>query len=263
MNTTHLKITNGIAHLVWDNPPQNRMSPGVMTGFETAIATIQQDSNVRAVVFSSTGSNFSFGGDITIWPGVSPEEMANRIRKSLARTNLLEQLPIPVIAAVQGKCAGGGFEYVLRSDVIIAEEQATFRHPEQTLGVFTLLGGVQRVAERAGKTRAMKWALTAEEVPAREMLEAGVITEVVSNGQALARAMEWARVLCDGPTQAHAAHKELLRQWSTGGVAKADASIPDLTQKIFATRDAQMGVQSAVNALTQGVERPTLTFSGV
>ncbi|MBN9575124.1 enoyl-CoA hydratase/isomerase family protein [Alicycliphilus denitrificans] len=262
MNTTHLSIAGGIAHLIWDNPPQNRMSPGVMTGFENAIEAIKSDSSVRVVVFSANGENFSLGGDITIWPGVSPEEMAIRIQKSLARANLLEELPMPVVSAVQGKCSGGGFEYVLRSDVIIAERKATFRHPEQTLGVFTLLGGVHRVAERAGKTRAMKWALTAEEVSATEMLEAGVITEMVDNGKALERAMEWARELADGPTHAHAAHKELLRLWSAGGVPAADQGISDLTRKIFGTRDAQAGIDSAVNALAKGVERPALKFSG-
>ncbi len=262
MNTTHLSISNGVAHLVWENPPQNRMSAGVMTGFEKAIEAIKNDKSVRAVVLSTAGENFSFGGDITVWPGVAPEEMANRIRKSLARANLLEELPLPVISAVQGKCSGGGFEYVLRTDVIIAERSATFRHPEKTLGVFTLLGGVQRVAERAGKTRAMKWALTSEEVSAAEMLEAGVITEVVDNGKALERAMDWAQELATGPTHAHAVHKQLLRLWSAGGAAAADAAIPGLTQTIFSTRDAQFGVESAVNALAQGVERPALNFLG-
>lgn len=260
--TTHLIINDGIALLRWDNPPQNRMSPGLLEAFEEAIARIVADPSVRVVVFAADGDDFSYGGDITVWPGVSAAEMARRIQKANQRANLLELLPYPVISAVTGRCFGGGFEYVLRTDVIIAERGSVFRHSEQTIGVFTLLGGVQRVAERAGRTRAMKWALTAEEVPAEEMLNAGVITELVDEGTAFSRAMEWARKLATGPTLAHAAHKHLLRTWSTGGVVGADAEIPSLTEHIFNSNDAQMGIASANDALRRGIERPTLIFSG-
>jgi enoyl-CoA hydratase/carnithine racemase len=64
--------------------------------------------------------------------------------------NRFERMPLPVVAAVQGLCFGGGLELALRADVIFAASGATFGHPEQTLGIVTLLGGIYRVAERAG-----------------------------------------------------------------------------------------------------------------
>lgn len=262
MNTTHLSIEGGIAIVRLDNPPQNRLSLGVATGFEAAIEGIKNDPSVRVVVLAANGEDFSWGGDISVWPGVSPQDMATRVEKSVRRANSLELLPVPVVSAVHGRCFGGGFEYALRTDVIVAEKGARFRHPEQTLGVFTLLGGIQRVAERAGKTRAMKWALTSEIVTADEMLEAGVITEVTAPGAAFDRAMEWAKALASGPTLAHAAHKQLLRLWASGGIEAADAQIPELTKAIFGSHDAQRGIASAIDAASRGVERPIPSFEG-
>ena len=211
MNTTHLTIQDHIATLEFDNAPNNRLSRGLMGAFEEAIAEIKTNGAVRAVVLCGRGENFSHGGDISIWPGVSPQDMAVRIAASVKRANLLEDLPIPTIAAVRGDCLGGGFEYALRCDLIIAAQGARFAHTEQSLGVFTLLV-VQRVAERAGRARAIKWALSSERVSAQELVDAGVVTEVVPSDQLAARAQAWARRLADGPTLAHAAHKRLPRE---------------------------------------------------
>ena len=146
-----------------------------------------------------------------------------------------------MIAAVQGDCFGGGFEIALRADVIIATESARFRHPEATLGVITLLGGVQRVAERAGRARAARWALTAEPVSAAEALAAGVIAEVVPDDELESTTARWAQLLARGATRPHAAHKQLLQAWSDGGVEAADALIPELTTQLMRTEDAQRG----------------------
>lgn len=262
MKTTHLSVEDGIAILRWENPPHNRLSSGVTGAFESAIEQIRGDKHIRSVVLTANGKDFSHGGDITTWPSVPADEMGRLLDRALQRANALERLPVPIVSAINGRCFGGGFEIALRTDVIVAERGATFRHTEQTLGVFTLIGGVQRVAERAGKARAMKWALTSEEVSAEEMLEAGVITEVTEPGNAFNRALEWARTLADGPTLAHAAHKQLLYAWATGGIAAADEQIPALAARVFGSEDAKKGIASAIDALKRGVERPVLTFAG-
>ncbi len=260
--TTHLSIEAGVAVLEFDNPPHNRLARGLLSAFEDAIGEIRRDGSVRTVILSARGNNFSHGGDISIWPGVSPAEMRQRIVGSIKRANLLQDLALPTIAAVQGNCFGGGFEYALRCDIIIAADDARFCHTEQSLGVFTLLGGVQRVAERAGRARAMKWALTSERVSATELLAAGVITELVKSGAVMSRAREWAARFATGPTLAHAAHKRLLQAWADNGVSAADDCIPELTESIFASADAQKGIASGLDALKRNVERPNLTFEG-
>lgn len=255
-------VRDGVAVFTLDNPPQNRLTVDVLLAFVAGLEQAKADESVRVVVVQARGENFSYGGDITPWPQLAPEDMGQLVAQGLAICSTLETLPVPVIAAVQGDCFGGGFEIALRADVIIATESARFRHPEATLGVITLLGGVQRVAERAGRARAARWALTAEPVSAAEALAAGVIAEVVPDDELESATARWAQLLARGATRAHAAHKQLLQAWSDGGVEAADALIPELTTQLMRTEDAQRGVASAVDALNKGIARPDVAFTG-
>jgi enoyl-CoA hydratase/carnithine racemase len=255
-------VEEGIATLLLSNPPQNRLNGATSADFRAAIEKIQTDDSIRALVIRAEGDNFSFGGDISNWLDVDPAAIGAGIAEGLQRLREFEELRVPVISAVQGICLGGAFEIVLRTDIIVAGEDARFGHSEQTLGLITLMGGVQRVADRAGRARALRWAMTSERVPAREMLEAGVITEVVPNDLLVERAYEWARRLGKGPTLAHAAHKKMMAAWSNSGLAAADEVIPELAEQLWKTKDAHRGIASAQDAIRRGVERPVLEFDG-
>ena len=91
-------------------------------------------------------------------------------------------------------------------------ESARFAHSEQTIGIVTLLGGVYRVAARAGRARALEWAMTSEQVGAVRMAEVGVVNHVVPDEEVEARAREFAVRLAAGPTRAHAARMVTPRQ---------------------------------------------------
>ncbi|MEJ1968650.1 MAG: enoyl-CoA hydratase/isomerase family protein [Rhizomicrobium sp.] len=255
-------IAEGIATLLLSNPPQNRLNSATSSDFRAAVERIQSDYNIRALVIRAEGDNFSFGGDISNWLDADPAAISANIREGLQQLRAFEVLRVPVISAVQGICLGGAFEIVLRTDIIVAAEDARFGHSEQTLGLITLMGGVQRVAERAGRARALRWAMTSERVPAREMLEAGVITEVVPNDRLADVAYAWAKRLGKGPTLAHAAHKKMIYAWSNGGVIAADAVIPELAEQLWRTEDARRGIASAQDAIRRDVERPVLEFDG-
>ena len=219
-------------------------------------------SAARAVVVRAEGPDFSFGGDITPWPDADVRELRSLFERYMSVSHEFERLPLPVIAGVQGLCFGGGFELALRADVIFAAESARFGHPEQTIAIVTLLGGIYRVAERAGRSRAAEWALTSERVPAAAMAAAGVVNRVVPDEALVQEATAFARKLAQGPTRAHAAHKTLLRAWSVGGVAAADEVMFDIAMPLFETEDAKTGLRSAVNALEAGKARPAIEFEG-
>ena len=255
-------VDAGVATLSINNPPQNRLGMDLVASSNAAIQRISTDPAIRVVLLRAEGPDFCQGGDFMTWLDIEPQQMAKNIAGGLQLFNAFEQLPVPVVAAVQGKCMGGGFEFALRADVIVAAESAQFCHTEQSLAVITFLGGVQRVAERAGKARAMRWALTSERVPAREMLQAGVITEVVADRDLDAAANAWVTRLAKGPTKAHAGHKQMLHAWSSGGVAAADRLIPEITERVMNTQDARRGIASAQDAFRRDGERPILEFEG-
>lgn len=160
-----LNIENQIATLTLRNPPGNRIDTTMVDELEAALDAIQV-SGARVTIVCAEGKDFSFGGDILPWPEMSNQALRARFEHTMSVFNRFERLPMPVIAAVQGLCFGGGLELALRADLIFAGASATFGHPEQTLGIVTLLGGVYRVAEKAGRALALEWALTSERVPA-------------------------------------------------------------------------------------------------
>jgi len=178
----HLRyeIEQGLATIILNNPPQNRLSPQTADELSEIVYVVGR-SEARAVLLKAEGPNFSFGGDITPWPAMSVHELRTRFERYFSVFNEFERIPIPTVAAVQGLCFGGGLELAVRADVIFASASARFGHPEQSIGIVTLLGGVYRIAERAGRSRAIEWALTSEQVPATVMERYGVVNRVVED----------------------------------------------------------------------------------
>jgi len=254
-------IEDAVATITLHNPPQNRLSIGMFDQFTDALDIIGR-SEARALLLRADGENFSFGGDIVPWPDMTQRELRTLFERFMTACNQFERLSIPTIAAVQGLCAGGGLELALRADVVFAGETARFGHPEQSIGIITLLGGIYRVAERAGRSRAIEWALTSEQVPAATMEHHGVINRVVPDTALIDEAMAFARKVASGPTRAHAAHKALLRVWAIGGLAAADEAIWDIALPLFESEDAKLAIPAAVQALAEGKPRPQFRFKG-
>jgi len=196
------------------------------------------------------------------WPDASISQLRTLFERYMSVFNQFERLPIPTVAAVQGRCLGGGLELAIRADVIFAGSSARFGHPEQTIAIVTLLGGVYRIAERAGRSRAIEWVLTSEQVPAQVMEHHGVVNRVCGDDGLLQEATDFARRLTKGATRAHAAHKALLRSWAVGGVAAADEAMFDIAMPLFETEDVKLALPLAVNALKAGKPRPVADFKG-
>jgi enoyl-CoA hydratase/carnithine racemase len=256
-----ISFDEGVATLTLDRPPQNRIDAQMVNELDAAITAIV-GSDARSLLLCSTGENFSFGGDITDWPDSSRKELRALFESYMSVFNRFERIPMPVIAAVQGLCFGGGFELALRADLIFAGESAAFGHPEQSLGIVTILGGAYRVAERVGRARAAEWGMTSEKVQAVTMERFGVVNRVVADADLLNEARAFAQKVAQGPTRAYAAHKALLRAWAVGGVSAADDAMLDIAMPLFETEDVQRGLKSAVDALKAGRPRPTLDFKG-
>lgn len=254
-------IEDGLATLILDNPPQNRLSLHLMDELESALQAIAA-SNARAVLLRAEGADFSYGGDIEPWPDWDERELRANCERFLRTFNQFERLPIPTVAAVQGLCFGGGLELAIRSDVVFAGQTARFGHPEQSIAIVTLLGGIYRVAARAGRALAMEWALTSQQVPATEMQRFGVVNRVVPDDALVEQATEFALTVAKGPTKAHAAHKALLRAWEAGGVAGADEVLFDVALPLWKTDDTTMAIPTAVKALKAGQPRPAMQFRG-
>ncbi|MEN9592630.1 MAG: hypothetical protein RJA21_1104, partial [Gemmatimonadota bacterium] len=122
----------------------------------------------------------------------------------------------PMIAAVEGVAFGGGHELVLSCDIAIAGEAARFGQPEITLGWMPGAGGTQRLAKSVGKSMTMQMVLTGEPIDAPTALRAGIVSEVVPAGGALARAIEIAQRIAAHPrTATRLARQAVLNAYNT------------------------------------------------
>jgi enoyl-CoA hydratase/carnithine racemase len=104
--TFAVSVHEGVATFMLDNPPQNRLSQQVLSEFGAALEQVRTDDSVRVVVLRAQGENFSYGGDISVWPQFTPEQMSAMVSQVLPVLTAFETLPMPVIAAVQGDCFG-------------------------------------------------------------------------------------------------------------------------------------------------------------
>jgi enoyl-CoA hydratase/carnithine racemase len=198
----------------------------------------------RAVVLGSALRHFSAGADVDAMVGAVERGDGVLDWPMLEVLRTFEELPIPIVAAVHGVCVGGGLELALACDLVVAAESAKLGSVEATVGLHPLMGGIQRVAQRAGAARAKEMAMLGRRYDARTLERWNVINRVVEDERLDAAAMTLARELAGGPTVAHAATKALVSVAVSQGVRAADEAMAELQRPIFRSDDFRAGVES-------------------
>ncbi|MBB5912406.1 enoyl-CoA hydratase/carnithine racemase [Nocardia transvalensis] len=231
-----------LAVLTIDNPPLNLFDQALMESLADDIAALSADPP-RALLIRAEGKVVSGGVDVHVFAGLSVEEGAELWRRLFARIiHPLEALPCPVVFSAHGLCLTAAFEIALACDILVAGSTAKFGLVETVVGLTPSMGGPQRLAERAGSGRARELVMTGDLYGAGELAEWGVVNAVHEDVDTAAR--ELAARLADGPTRAHAATKQIVAAWRSGGVAHADSVTPQVSGELFDTADLRGGVAS-------------------
>lgn len=186
-----------VAELVLDRPEaMNAVSTAMAHALGRATRELAEDPTVRAVVLSSTHPKaFCVGADLKERNSFTDDEL--RAQRPLARAAYrgVLDLPVPVVAAVDGYALGGGFEIALSCDLVVCGEDAVVGLPEVSVGVIPGGGGTQLLTRRIGWSRAARMIFTAERFAARDALALGAVDEVVPAGTARDRALELASTI--------------------------------------------------------------------
>ncbi len=195
-----VEIEEDVAHLTIDRPHRmNTITTDMIEEIDHAIDEFEE-REVRAILLSGAGDRaFSAGFDASTAAAGSGIEAAELSRFGQKTFGRFEELPMPVLAAVDGYCLGGGMELATCADLRIASERSTFGQPEHDLGLLPGWGGTQRLRHVVGEGRAKEIIFTADHYDAETMESYGFVNELVENDALAERAEAFAADLAAGP----------------------------------------------------------------
>src|ERR1700729_3446532 len=200
MTTIRFERDGAIGNIVLANPPFNRLDLRFAEALRTAVHSAGE-STMRVLVVRAEGPHFSFGGEVREWPGKDVNWFRTFVADINASYRAIEMLKIPTVAVVQGIAFGGGFELALACDFLVVAENAILRCVEVTTAMLPVAGALQRIAERAGRARASRFAMLGEPMSGREAGALGIATHVAPEEQLIRVAADLARQLATGPTR--------------------------------------------------------------
>lgn len=146
-------------------------------------------AKLKGLIVTGAGEKaFIAGADIKAMANMKPRAAEEFAMRGQRATLLLEDLPFPVVAAVNGFALGGGLEMALSCDFILASENAVFGLPEVSLGLIPGFGGTQRLAKIVGRNRAKEMIYTGRMVKAKEAMEIGLALSTHADKESLIQA---------------------------------------------------------------------------
>lgn len=227
---------------IWtlNHPPVNAISMDVLTELETLLNQVSSNDDINAVVITGTGYTFAAGADLAGFMKLGGQ-LPEFLRKGAQIFGQLEELPKPVVAAVNGIAFGGGNELAMAADIRIASTKARFGQPEVNLGIIPGWGGTVRMPRLIGRSRAAHLLLTGDAIDASEAYRIGLVAQVVEPALLLEYAVNHADRLASLPPLALGAIKRLLSDEDLEGAqARETAEILHL----MTTQDAMEGVMA-------------------
>ena len=217
-------------------PPHNLIDNALLNdltaAYERAVA-----QGCRSILLRSSMRHFCAGADLNV---IFAERIDQAGLEKLWAA--LEDVPIPTVAAVHGAALGGGFELALVCDMIVAADTASFGMAEASLGLLPLLGGVQRVVQRAGPARGKELAMFGRRHDPRALERWGVINLVAAESELGEVSMSWARQLAAGATVALRGIKTVANLAVRQGISAADEKQSQVNDAMWASADQARGL---------------------
>jgi 3-hydroxyacyl-CoA dehydrogenase len=239
--TVHTERHGSIGVIIIDNPPVNAIAPSVREGIAAAAVELTEDSRVAALVLHCAGSTFMAGADIKKL-GAAPSRVT-----SADVIQQLEDLPKPVVAALQGNALGGGLEFALGCHYRCAAPSTSVGLPEVNLGLIPGAGGTQRLPRLVGVEKALDMIISGKPVSAREALETGLVDRLLDGRDVLAEAIVYTLELV--------AHGTTVRKTRETRIAHApDQVFSSAAQGAAGTRRGEQAPLKAIEAVRAAVE---------
>ena len=247
LRTVLLDFEDGVATLRLNRPDKgNAIDERMAADLAEAATQIAERTDIRAVLITGNGPNFTVGGDLGLFAGTAREQLPNRLRRMIDDYHLaierLTGIDAPVVAAVRGGAGGGGLGLLYAADIVVAADDARFALGYGALGLTADGGNTWFLPRMVGMRRAQELFLLNRRLTAQEALAFGLVSRLAPSDAVETEAATLAAKLAAGPTRAFGAVRRMLRQsFETGLSDQLDAE-KDSIVVASSTEDAQEGI---------------------
>jgi cyclohexa-1,5-dienecarbonyl-CoA hydratase len=248
-----IKVTmeDGIGTLTLSQPPLNILTRDLLREIREAVVRLSAEREMRVLLLGAAGKHFSAGADVGEHLPPAFEQLIPEFMQTIAA---LRDCPVPVVAAVRGRCLGGGFELVQGADLIVAGEDASFGQPEITLGVIPP-AACPLLPMLCGPGRAAQIVFTGDPLTAADAERAGLVAMCVPDD----RVDDEAVALCRRIARHSAAALRIAKRALRAGEAAARPAAFATAERLY-LRDL-MGTADAVEGLKSFLEKRQPTWT--
>src|SRR2546421_8935154 len=204
---------DSVGVLTLDEPETlNAMTPDLLGDLAAAIGEMNEDAQVRALVLTGAGRGFCSGQNLKAAQILGDDIAAGVMRYYWPAFKALRECRVPVVVAVNGVAAGGGFSLAMAGDMIVAARSARFIQVFSRIALVPDLGSTWLLPRLIGRQRALELMLLNEPLTAERAQEIGLVRQVVDDAELIEAALTLARRLADGPTRALVATRALIEE---------------------------------------------------
>jgi len=251
LRTVLLDFSGGVATLRLNRPDKgNAIDTDMAADLAEAATQIAETADVRAVLITGNGQNFTVGGDLSLFAGTARDQLPNRLRRMIDSYHMaierLTSIDAPVVAAVRGGAGGGGLGLLYAADIVIAAEDARFALGYGALGLTADGGNTWFLPRMVGMRRAQELFLLNRRLTAQEALALGLVSRLAPSETVDTEAAALAATLAAGPTRAYGAVRRMLRQSFETGLSDQLEAEKELIVAASRSNDAQEGIAAFV-----------------
>lgn len=235
-----------IATITLNRPKQaNALSLSLLEELKAALGQVKEDWEIRTVIITGAGEKvFCAGADLKERAGMDEEQVRQAVSMIRSSINMIDSLPQPVIAAINGIALGGGLELSLACDIRIASDTAILGLTETSLAIIPGAGGTQRLPRLIGLGRAKELIYTARRISAKEAYGYGLIEYVTSQAELKQKTIEIAeRIVDNGPVAVKMA-KRAISQGIETDLQSGLAMEREAYEEVIGTKDRVEGLQA-------------------
>ena len=251
MTLNYLKIEEareGVYLLTINKPASlNALDTAVLGELAAVVEDLRTNESVKVLVLTGDGRAFVAGADISEMVSKNPIDGLEFGRLGASVFRAIEQLPFPVIAAVNGFALGGGCELAMACDIRLASAKAKFGPPETGLGLIPGFSGTQRLPRLVGPAKAKELIYTGEIIKADEALRIGLVNGVTEPEALIDEALAMAEKIALQPRQAVALAKKAIDAGMQTDIDTAIGIENNLFALCFSTEEQKQRMTAFLN----------------